>query len=271
MSARRPQRPRKSVSKISVIFKHISEQIKLLYSTSALLKRPAYTDKYLRSNRSESSEIRGFEHYRAYDHAHVREKLLQWHRDWRVANDDRDFVDNSGLVAPIRPPTGRDLGPGLQDNESGVLLMRLARANVKRRKQLQFWKDHADKPESTPVLMEVASGSNVEASSQVMGASTPDSIKPVPYKRFEAKQKIEAKGSEATSRVTFSTVAMTTIQEESTDYVPRTVYAESAVGLHTATRVPPVPQEAVIHSRFDCPFCGLSLNSALMSDRRKWK
>ncbi|KAK4222189.1 hypothetical protein QBC38DRAFT_427754 [Podospora fimiseda] len=102
-------RPRRQVSRLSLVLSHIFEQIGLLYHYSAIFRRPRLNGRYLPSKaQAHAQEVPFFEH------SHVQERLRTW--------SGKEFSDFSF--------------------DMNVLTWRLATANTRRREQLRYWKGH---------------------------------------------------------------------------------------------------------------------------------
>ncbi|KAG9205534.1 hypothetical protein G6514_008176 [Epicoccum nigrum] len=127
------------VSKLASIIRDISEQIKLLYEASALLKRPSMAGRYLRSNTSDEFGDEILPEFMPFDVGHVREKLVEWYDHWASSNQE----GYTGRVSSSAWTARADM----QVPES--LIYRLASSNIKRRKQLKYWLRRSDAPEST--------------------------------------------------------------------------------------------------------------------------
>lgn len=227
--------------------RHVSEHIRLLYNASALIKRPGLTGRYIRSKNSTSDEVESVQEYLHFDKAHVQEKLLQWHDDWAAQNQE-------GY-------SGRIFSSAATINVTADLTLRLATANMKRRRQLQYWHHHADVPETAPASIQV----NPEVQSHVYMPSPAIDDATVPEVHGTA---VSEPARSTKSKVSFSTAIVTELNDNP---VPQTDYEESVVGSFKSTRVPPLPRVALKSVHFDCPYCGLRLESISMRSRRAWK
>ncbi|KAK4458664.1 hypothetical protein QBC42DRAFT_20434 [Cladorrhinum samala] len=137
-----------------------------------------------------------------------------------------------------------------------VLCWRLATANARRREQLRYWarhpfdEEHDGADDVAPSASPKAQIFNHAPSETASGRSHP-----------------------ATAN-TFSSVARSAIYDTQTVAGPsRTVYASSDFGVDGASsvRVPKAPAEADHSLSFECPFCRMTLQSALMRDSNTWK
>lgn len=188
-----------------------------------------------------------------FDYGHVQEKLTQWYDRWAAHNLEGYTGRLDSSVVKIQVPEW--------------LINRLARANIKRRKQLRYWRQHADAPESTPVAIKIEP--KVDKQPPLLPTSEIDN-----ETSKEANKRPAAK-SEMTrttnTKVSFSTAVVSEVKHVHEDDTAHTQYEESVVGKFTSTRVPPVPQASEKSEDFTCPYCGLELKSTLMKHRRAWK
>jgi hypothetical protein len=188
-----------------------------------------------------------------FDHGHVYEKVLQWYDDWASHNQDGYLGRVSSTAAELRV------------HES--LISRLARANIRRRKQLQYWLRHADTARDAPTIdpLEVRVQKPVDAAlSATEGvpiADMPEDFVP----------KSEAPLTEKTKK-SFSTTVKSEIRDSQYVEVPAcTEYEQSVLGKFKSTKVPQLPAIALRFKKFKCPYCGLVLESDMMRSRRVWK
>ena len=85
--------------------------------------------------------------YVPFDLHHVREKLVEWYNQWASTNQEEytGRISSSEMTALAN----------MQVSEP--LIIRLGSANVKRRKQLQYWLKHSDVSESVVVDVKIRS------------------------------------------------------------------------------------------------------------------
>lgn len=189
----------------------------------------------------------------SFDYGHVQEKLTQWYDRWAFHNQEGYTGRLDSSVIKIQVPES--------------LINRLARANIKRRKQLQYWRRHADAPESTPVVAQV----DFEVDDQLFLAPTAgvdDGIVVEAMKRPIAKSET---ARTTNTKVSFSTAVLSEVGIIHEDDTTRTQYEESIVGEFTPIRVSLVPRAAEKSEEFTCPYCGLKLKSSSLRTRRAWK
>ncbi|RSL99813.1 hypothetical protein CEP52_009470, partial [Fusarium oligoseptatum] len=258
---------RNRMPKICLLVQQITDQIRSLYDMSSLLRRPRITDKYIRSVNSKSHTTASdtqplMVSFSKLDESHIVEKVLQW-RGLTKSGQSLSCEDESPAQERHSLAT---------DDLDDILwyCQRLARANTRRREQLQHWADHPyvstqDKPASTqplPVMIKPtvkASGTKEESGSQ---AST---LKPTSFKFPQA-------GPMSTmSKQSFSTAAVSDVHDAKTNARPRTVYAPTNVGQGRSNSVPDPPKTQGGKTTFTCPYCGITLESSEMQNRQSWK
>src|SRR5262249_38019253 len=138
---------------------------------------------------------------------------------------------------------------------------RLARANTRRREQIQYWTDHPYGPKRGTI--------------NTTRLATPN-LAQVPAKTAEGKQESRSRAStreppkpnlpregpkSATSEQSFSTAAVSDIYDTKTNVRPRTVYAPTAIGQARSASVPDPPKTEKGDITFPCPYCGMTLES----------
>jgi hypothetical protein len=134
-------------SQIALLLHQISDQLGSLYNLSSLLRRPRVADKYIKSvdsrpeTDSKDPEITPLHvGLTMLDECHVAEKILQWRG---LSKTTYAFDEDEAPAAPDNPHL---TSQAIED--CPWLCQRLARANTRRRDQLQYW---ARKPyERTP-------------------------------------------------------------------------------------------------------------------------
>lgn len=236
---------RQRVPKIRLFVKQILGQIQSLYDLSSLLRRPKIADKYIRSINSKSDTARLSDSdtlslsvsFSSSDERHIAEKVLQW-RGLTKSGRSVEFEDEH--VAPMRQGLTSD---GVKD----ILWFcrRLARANTRRREQLQYWTDY-------PYDLE-------QDSTNAASVEKPDMAQ-------------SPKGPRSTmSKQSFSTAAVSDIHDTKTNIRPRTVYAPTAIGQARSNYVPKPPKLLNESATFSCPYCGMTLEYSEMQNRQSWK
>lgn len=137
-----------------------------------------------------------------------------------------------------------------------ILCWRLATANARRREQLRYWarhpfdEEHDGDDDVAPATSRKAQTFNLAPSETTSRRSHPATVN------------------------TFSSIARSAIYDAQTEAGPsRTVYSSSDFGVDGASsvRVPKIPIHADYSLSFECPFCRMTLQSALMRDRNTWK
>lgn len=246
------------LSKLALTLRDISQQIKVLYEASALLERPSMAGRYLRSNRSDEFDDGILPKFIPFDVSHVREKLVEWYNHWASGNQEgyTGRISSSEWIAQA----------DMEVSES--LIYRLASSNAKRRKQLKYWLEHSDAPESTVIETKVWPQDGIQKSASPVISPIDNITIPSPHKGSLAPSQM---GKTATSKFTFSTAVVSDMNVSRKTAEVRTYYEESVAGRFAPVTVPLLPRAAHIHDRFECPYCKLALRSMLMRDRRAWK
>jgi hypothetical protein len=256
---------------LSSSIRQVSEQIRLLYDLSSILRRPKVVDRYISSVASKSNMLRrddpdeaslGFS-FRELDDSHIAEKLLQW-RGLTKSTHGTMFVDEEA-ASGIQGAAVK----GIED--ISWFCQRLSRANTRRREQLKYWLEHPYDPKgdaynqahySLPSSRQVHTTAKQEEEEVGSQAST---TKP-------SHSETASKGAlSAFSKQSFSTAALSDIHESTTNVRPRTEYAPTVTGPHRSNCVPSPPKAKDSSSTFNCPFCGLTLESNDMRVRQLWK
>ncbi|KAJ3471850.1 hypothetical protein MRS44_001949 [Fusarium solani] len=257
---------RNRMPKIRLLVQQITDQIRSLYDLSSLLQRPRIADKYIRSVSSKSHTAASdtlplMVCFSKLDESHAIEKILQWRG-----------LTKSGQSLSCENEAPAEERHSLATDEVGDILwycQRLARANTRRREQLQHWADHpyvstqdkATSSQTLPVLVKPpvkASEIKEELGSQ---AST---LKPPSFKFPPA-------GPTSTvSKQSFSTAAVSDVHDTKTNARPRTVYAPTNVGQGRSNAIPDPPKTDG-KATFPCPYCGITLDSSEMQRRQSWK
>ena len=249
-------------SKICLLVRQILDQIRSLYDLSSLLRRPNVTGRYIRSVNSKPSAttfndpniLPLNEAFYSSDVWHVREKVLEWRG---LTKTKRSISFESEDVVAI--------GQSLTRDSIEVIpwfCERLARANTRRREQLQYWTDHPSEPEQKII-------SAAQRTKQITGSqdsqSQASTLKP-------ASAHVPRGAPKSTmSKQSFSTAAVSDVLGSKTNVRPRTSYTPTAVGQDRSNSVQDPPKELNGKSRFSCPYCGMTLESSEMQNRQSWK
>ncbi|PVH68986.1 hypothetical protein DL98DRAFT_578562 [Cadophora sp. DSE1049] len=226
----------------SIIF----DQIRSLYKTSALLRRPKIHDKYIRSA-AKTSEKQKSSYYSSWDRAHVAEKMKQWALDMNMKYET--LIDTGDF-----------------------LCARAADSNTRRREQLNYWQKHPGDPDVSgeSEMLEVPANLLDEWRKE------PQPVIQIPLSPYAQEHvNVDAGVEPAPSRKTtqsFSTVTQSVLNDnERFSGRPKTIYAPSAKGNGHATRVPDRPKVRPGIVKFQCPYCYTYLDSKAMQDRELWK
>jgi hypothetical protein len=246
------------MSKLALMMRDISEQIKVLYEASVLLERPSMAGRYLRSNRSDDLGDGILPEFMPFDVGHVREKLVEWYDHWASSNQEgyTGRVSSSQWIAQA----------DMEVPES--LIYRLASSNIKRRKQLKYWLGRSDDPDSTVMETKFEPQDGIQKLASPAMSHNDNTTVPAPHEVSLAPSQM---GKTATSKVTFSTAVVSDINVTRRTAEIRTYYEESVAGRFAPVTVPPLPRAAHTHERFECPYCRLNLRSMLVRERRAWK
>jgi hypothetical protein len=256
--------------KIRLFVEQMLEQVQSLYELSSLLRRPKIANKYIRSIQSKSKTVilkdMGISPLNAsfglLDENHVGEKVLQWRGLTKAGHSIR--VEEEKVAPVVLAPVA--LAPVVQHStihlvkEVQWLCRRLAKANTRRREQLQYWTDHPCSQFAAPDLTQnpIKQGEG-ELKSQKTA-----------FKPLYANSSRQGP-SLAVSRRSFSTAAISDVLDTKTDTRPRTSYTSTAIGNERSNSVPELPKMAFEKPEFICPYCGMMLNSSEMQHRKAWK
>ncbi|KAK3293389.1 uncharacterized protein B0H64DRAFT_211682 [Chaetomium fimeti] len=250
----------RSTPRICFLVRGIAGVIRSLYDLSSLLRRPKITEKYVRSVNSKLDKLTSRDSdtlplsvgFRASDEDHVIEKVLQW-RGLTKAEKRFDFEEEEAA-----PTENAPISDGVED----ILwfCQRLARANTRRREQLQYWAAHpydASKDLAQAPVEQVREAQ--ESRSQTSTLKPPDPNLPRPGPRS------------AVSKQSFSTAPVSLIHDTKTNVRPRTVYSPTAVGKSRSNSVPDPPKASNDSGTFPCPYCGMPLEYKEMENRQTWQ
>ncbi|KAJ2990938.1 hypothetical protein NUW58_g2713 [Xylaria curta] len=133
---------RRTMPKIRLLVQHIADQIRSLHEISSLLRRPTVTNKSIHSINTGVEEItlQGSDHvplnraFEVFDNNHILEKVLQWRG---LSKSLRHITFSEENVAPASNVSSYQEVEGIR-----WLCERLAKANTRRREQLQYRKHH---------------------------------------------------------------------------------------------------------------------------------
>ncbi|KAM0418719.1 hypothetical protein ACHAPT_012317 [Fusarium lateritium] len=253
--------------KICLLAQQIADQIRSLYDLSSLLRRPRIADKYIRSVSSKSHQATPdtlplIASFSKSDESHVVEKMLQWRG---LTKAEQSLVFGDEPPAPMRQELATD-----QIDDILWYCRRLARANTRRREQLQYWTDHPYDPkqaelnpaQTAPDLVKrLVKGPEPKEES---GSQT-STLKPSSFK-------LPISGPKSImSKQSFSTAAVSDVHNSKTNVRPQTVYAATNVGQGRCNAVPGPPKAEDGKTTFPCPYCGMTLESLEMQNRQSWK
>ncbi|KAF2969664.1 hypothetical protein GQX73_g3944 [Xylaria multiplex] len=248
--------------KIRLLVRQIAEQVRSLHEISSLLRRPTVTNKFIRSVGAELEvgNLQGLDNiplnsaFELFDKSHVLEKVLHW-RGLGKSVQNVHFSDEA-----VTPVDGT-----LNDQEIHDIrwfCQRLAKANTRRREQLQYWQTHPYDPNqvftSTNLAEDIVVARQEDSQSQVSTIKPPNS-----HASHEGSKSVISKQS-------FSTVALSDVHDTGTNVRPRTIYAPTAVGRDRTISIPGPPRTKDGETSFPCPYCGMKLESKDMT-RQLWK
>ncbi|KAI8632051.1 hypothetical protein F5Y19DRAFT_422956 [Xylariaceae sp. FL1651] len=261
---------RRKMPKIRLFVQQIADQIRSLHDISSLLRRPTVTNKFIRSVNVEPkiTTLQGLDDlhldgaFELYDAKHILEKVLQW-RGLGKSTQSINFYDEA--VSPVNN------APNHQEIEYiQWFCQRLARANTRRREQLQYWKRHPYGPKQIVTNANVMRDLNITQGIVPLKRQEEDlrsqasTLKPLdPHVSHEGPKSVLSKQS-------FSTVALSDVHDTMTNTRPRTTYAPTAVGQDRAISVPEPPRTKYTEITFPCPYCGTILSSE-STTKQLWK
>ncbi|KAF2798222.1 hypothetical protein K505DRAFT_357751, partial [Melanomma pulvis-pyrius CBS 109.77] len=165
------------------------------------------------------------------DKSHIVEKVLQWRgltkSGWCVEFEDEDVA-----------PEGQSLTSDLVED---ILWFchRLARANTRRREQLQYWTDNPYDPK--------------QDATNAARPATPDTA------QVPAEQEIQELLSQETTL------------NPPDPILPREWPRSTAIGQGRSNYVPDPLKAVHENTTFPCPYCGMTLESSEMQNRQLWK
>ncbi len=243
------ERERRFMPKIPLLIRHIREQIRSLYSLSALLRRPSISNKYIRSlekvakDEAASETIPSSLAFSTFDLGHVAEKVRQWRgltkSDRNVHSGDEETAAEDMLVNRIADDCG----------DVWWLCQRLAAANTRRREQLKYWVEHpydgkTDRPRADGLAIVRApigqAGIGDKTPSQVSIIKPPEAGLPL-------------RTTAMSSTYSFSAAAVSDVHDTKTNVRPRTVYAPTEAGQRRSNSVPDPPRAAEDGPSVTCP------------------
>ncbi|KAI7913554.1 hypothetical protein M0657_005040 [Pyricularia oryzae] len=133
------------LNKTTTLFAQIYDQIRLLYTFGALLRQPFVRGRYL--NPTNGSSLQSA--FLLSDQLHVEEKLRQWNKESSPGspheeNQECEPPRSSNAEGMATSPTKTsNREPSLEDeNDTQVLVKRLAAVNSGRREQMIYWETH---------------------------------------------------------------------------------------------------------------------------------
>ncbi|GAW16184.1 hypothetical protein ANO14919_056070 [Xylariales sp. No.14919] len=253
---------RRKMPKIRLYFQQIVEQIRSLHEISSLLRRPTVTNKFIRSTNLglEATTLQGSDTvdlndaFGIFDNSHILEKVTQWRG---LGRSLQRVIFSDEAVASVSDTLDY---PEVQDIR--WFCQRLARANTRRREQLQYWKTHPYDPTQMTVSANSIADAHVareeDSRSQVSTLKLPN-----PHVSHEGPKSIVSKQS-------FSTVAFSDVHDAGTNVRPRTVYAPTVTGKDRPSSIPRPPKTKEGETTFPCPYCGMKLGDKNMT-RQLWK
>jgi hypothetical protein len=206
------------------------------------------------------------------DKNHVAEKCRMW-RGMTKSCHPTDLLTEEVTAHNI---FAEDAKPMEDCKDIWWLCERLAAANTRRREQLDYWVEHpydihSDEAKITaledraiaPFRFRQSAGGNEQ--DQKVG-------------RKDSGEHFKGKGSSKSesrfSKPSFSAAAFSDVHETDTNVRPRTVYARTTttIAANGGSRSVPDPPEAAKNGlTFTCPYCGMTLDSRAMDNRKSWK
>jgi len=136
----------RTTPKISVVMPYIYDQVGLLYHLSVLLHPPALMGRYIKSAARDGKPSP----FAQYDYSHIVEKFHHWQHIAAKPGLEDGTSSQQALAFNQDPEEDRAVSESdpcarldvESAQESHALIQRLARANTRRREQLQYWTVH---------------------------------------------------------------------------------------------------------------------------------
>ncbi|KAJ6028159.1 C2H2 type zinc finger domain protein [Penicillium herquei] len=259
--------PIKRIPRIRLLVQQILAQIRSLFDLSSLLRRPKLAGRYITSVNTKTKEmiintdrVPLITAFASLDESHILEKVLQWRG---LTKSGRYIEFDEEETAPVN----QTFNAG-HIEDIPWFCERLARANTRRREQLQHWTDHPYDPtrEVTNAIDAISEPDpefsarkgkgvlkNQESASQAQGRS------------------IQSQAPKSTTSKAFSLANRSDVFDTKTNTRPRTVYAPTTIGQGRSNSVPDPPKTIEGGIFFTCPYCQMKLDSSEMKDRQSWK
>ena len=199
------------------------------------------------------------------DEAHVAKKITQWRgltKATRCIGSSKEEVATTEAGEPFDVCNIQDISWFCQ---------RLARANTRRREQLQYWAHHPVDSQKNKLTF-IGSPSRhfpetsvepveevKESGSHVSGLESTDGV------NMGSGQKT------AVSRQSSLTITVSAVEDTESVAPERTVLSPTSNGNDRSMSVPESPKPEDGSSTFACPYCGMMLDHGEMNNKQSWK
>ncbi|KAJ5634780.1 hypothetical protein N7528_002622 [Penicillium herquei] len=259
--------PLKRMPRVRILVQQILAQIRSLFDLSSLLRRPKLAERYITSVNTKTQErvnnadtIPLVTAFTPLDESHILEKVLQW----RGLTKSGCYIEFDEEEAAPMDQTFN----ACHIEDISWVCERLARANTRRREQLQHWTDHPYDPsrEVSKVIDSISEPDPEFAARKGKG----------PLKGQESASQaqgrsIQSQAPKSTTSKAFSLANRSDVFDTKTNTRPRTVYAPTTIGQGRLNSVPDPPKSIEEGISFTCPYCKMKLDSSEMKNRQAWK
>ncbi|KAK3985658.1 hypothetical protein QBC44DRAFT_384663 [Cladorrhinum sp. PSN332] len=228
------------------IMRSIFEQIQLLYHFGILIRRQAFSRRYLKSTGSSNQNKDLVLPIPPEDVSHVQETIRQWRgRQLQHRRPEEEKAVSWEDLLQLNEGVSQHRN---QEDVDSHLIKRLAQANARRREQFAYWQEHPDEPVNNS-----GEHGRIRDSRSVKSSGT--SI-------------VFSKDTVARSDIFGPSIPL---QSDAEERGPHTTYAPTVFGGTGSASVPKIPKEAEASATFECPYCHLELSSNDMKNRMTWK
>ncbi|KAJ5721902.1 C2H2 type zinc finger domain protein [Penicillium malachiteum] len=259
--------PPKRIPRIRLLVQQILAQIRSLFDLSSLLRRPKLAGRYITSVNTKAKErmisvdtLPLATAFTSLDESHILEKVLQWRG---LTKSGRDIEFEGEEVAPVN----QTFNAGHIEDISWFC-ERFARANTRRREQLQHWTDHP-----YDVTREVTNAIDAisEPDPEFSARKGQRLLKDEESASQAQGRSIQSQAPKSTTSKAFSLANRSDVFDTKTNTRSRTIYAPTTIGQGRSNSVPDPPKTIEEDIFFTCPYCKMKLDSSEMKNRQSWK